>query len=115
MRNPTLIDGIFIWDAPLGLTTFITNDMYEVFANQTALNPYLLIDRLPLENTNLLNKDIFIGGYNLFQTLSTDFTTALNAYPSINYTLDSTLNFDHIWTNDWIVPMFNKVNFIMKN
>lgn len=115
MNHPNEIDGIAIWDAPLALDSFITTDMADVFVTvEYLLANYQLNTILSSNNANLEGKDIFISGYNLWETLSVDFVNDLNTYPNINFTHDPNLDFPHKWSVDWVVPALSFLNGIIK-
>lgn len=107
MKYPSKVDGIMIWDTPLSVYTFVYADMAPVFGTLANLqNNYYLNDTLVANNTNLLGKDIIIGGYNLFETYTDNFTAVLDTYPAIDYTLDETMNYAHAWNDVWIKELF---------
>jgi hypothetical protein len=104
LRYPSIVDGIFIWDAPVALDTFITSDMASVFDNVTYLQEnYNMVDLLSTNSTSLEGKEIVVGGYKLWETLSKGFTDELTSnYPSVNFTLNETMDYNHTWNKEWV-------------
>lgn len=115
MKDSSLADYLFAWDAPLGLSQLTFGlEMEPVFVDDTYFDTYDLSTRLPNEFTSLENKNIYIGGYQLFETESTAFTDLLPSYTGISFNLDESMEFPHQWDIDWMTIFFNEVNFIMQ-
>lgn len=108
LKHPNYVNGVLVWDAPLGLNSFITTDMSQVFGTLENLQDnYQLNDILTTNNSNLVGKDILIGGYNLWETLSVNFINDLTNYTSINYTHNENLDYPHKWNDAWILQMLD--------
>lgn len=116
LKNPNLIDGVLIWDAPLAANDFTPDPigMGIIFDNVTYFqNNYHLNNLLVTHNANLIGKHIVVGGYSLYETLSTNFLTVLDTYPLVNYTHNENLNFPHSWNGVWIKSLLRTLTDVI--
>lgn len=105
LNHPDLIDGVFIWDAPLTIDRFPKWAMQKVFSDENYYNShYNLANRLDRQHTAFQSKTIVVGGYDYFRKESTDFLKQLDGY-GVKYLHDTTLNFQHKWDRNWIYPL----------
>ncbi len=106
LKYPGLIDGIFIWDAPLSTGFNINWGMGQVFRDKNYFeNNYRLAKRVCASPRRLKDKIIVIGGYALFRKETETFLEVMDEC-KIKYHYCQDLLFKHEWNREWIYPLF---------
>ena len=112
---PQLIDGIFIWDAPLSTGFNKEWGMDQVFRDKDYFdNYYRLTNRIGNSADMIRKKTIVIGGYDLFQKQTKTFLKFMDAN-QIQYHCNPALKYKHEWNKEWILSLLRDKNGIVHN
>lgn len=115
IKYPELIDGIMIWDAPLSTKWNENWRMQDSFGSEhNFMRDYCLMRKTRIEFENLINKEIIIAGYDLFEAQSKDFLKRLDEN-GIKYIYDNTIKYKHEWNKDWIYRILLHCDSLIKD
>lgn len=102
LNYPELVDGIFIWDAPLATGYQKAWGMEQVFLQKPHFEEnYQLTKRLARNAQKLRGKILVVGGYDFFATSCREVLEQLEQL-GVAYIHDSDLNYPHEWNKTWI-------------
>jgi len=105
LNNPGIIDGVFIWDTPF--CTGFNKDwgMEQVFRDKRYFNRnYILTNRIGKYTTDIKDKIIAIGGYDLFLKETEAFLKLMDK-KKISYYHNPNLQYRHEWNKGWIYSL----------
>ena len=111
MKYPQLIDGIFVWDAPLATDWNEKWHMSEgVGTKNHFMENYAFANRTN-EIKNLKRKTIVVGGYDLFKDLSTQFVQQLRG-SGVYLKHLSNIDYPHVWSQDWMYTILQNTPIV---
>ena len=115
LNFPHLIDGVFIWDAPLSAEFKKEWGMDQVFRDKEYFDAhYRLTNRIFNSAVLIRNKTIIIGGFDLFKNQTDTFLKFMDAN-KIHYHYNPSLTYKHEWNKEWILTLLRYKYGIVRN